>query len=117
MSLNFKLVDIADYESLCYDDGEITAECHNMIFATISAGIGRITEKNYIEFALRVNLAGGLSEFQSDWMVNLKPETVRKYIGLTTNVGDESFSKWVKGAFERATQTASYKERQRLSED
>lgn len=75
------------------------------IWATMGAGMGSITEENYSEFWLRVNLQEKLSgPFLGQKRAEgegLEPrfitlEEVKAHIGLGTNVSYESWSSWTK---------------------
>jgi hypothetical protein len=94
--LNYNLKKIKDFNEL--NNG--TTE--TIIWATMAIGMGKITKDNYMEFfkrlefyerlngpMRRVNTEGGYQPLY------FKPEEVKRYIGLDTNVAHEPLSKWV----------------------
>jgi hypothetical protein len=113
MSLDYDLSQIKNRSEVCFVDGYMTVECQNIIFTTMAVGIGQITEANYVEFAVRANMLGGFN-VHDDANRNMTPETVMKYVGLRTNVSNETRASWMKRIFEAQMMTANYNERQRL---
>lgn len=103
MSLNYELGGIDNWEEL-----RDTAKTRDMVFSTISAGMGDITEKNYIEFYLRVAAVDAMSP----WPSNPDPITlqdVKRHIGLRTNVTTESRSKWIKRIMDNDIREIEYR--------
>jgi hypothetical protein len=110
MSLNFELTKIKNYKKACwekvveYPGGKRTERevlhprVEAIVFATMSVGLGELTEKNIQEFARRLEVlqAIDVARFQD---ADCKPiwideEFLRPYIGLSTNVSNETAAKW-----------------------
>lgn len=73
-----------------------------MIFQTMSVGLGSITEKNEAIFYARQYIWNMLNKFTP-----FTPEQVHSYVGLKTNVGDETDAAWRKRTMENATWDAT----------
>jgi hypothetical protein len=103
MALTFDLMNIENYRETGYDrDGNLRPLTELLIFTTISAGLGEITEKNVEEFYARMVVIHklhdiGIVEDGIERMIT--PEEVRNHIGLTTNVGNETRAQWVRRNF------------------
>lgn len=107
---NVSKVDAADNEfGLINKDedgrGELHPVTHSMIWATMTVGIGAITEKTVEEFAARLDLwqrvNGALMRAQDEatgeWSDRpITRDEVRAHIGLECNVGWETRTKWLK---------------------
>lgn len=89
MSLTWDITGCANHEELW--EGDQAGITNAMIFATMGAGIGRITETNWPEFYARIR-AGGYFGDEDDFT----PETVHRYVGLHTNVGNETRAAWMR---------------------
>jgi hypothetical protein len=98
MSLNYDLTEVEDYEGKCYegegDNLRLHPETQMLVFLTMTIGMGTITKKNWREFAARAVLANfawptGMTRGE---MENL----VRSHIGLSTNVGKTTRSKFMR---------------------
>jgi len=100
MSLNFELSNIENYRETGYDaEGVLRPETKSLIFATMVVGIGRITKENAAEFYARLHAFERLnSTYLTEKGVDiyLTPEDVKRHIGLTTNVANETRAKWLK---------------------
>jgi IS5 family transposase len=60
MSLSWNIEKIKDYETVCRDaEGHIKHRTEALIFATMSVGMGRITEDNAAEFYARLHVIEG----------------------------------------------------------
>lgn len=94
MALHFDYSEVKPYQNMFIkrEDGEYHgALLEAMIWATMSVGIGRITEKNAAEFYARLALLRKI-----DGAPEITPEQVRWHIGLRTNVSDESRAQFLK---------------------
>ena len=110
MSLDFNLNEIKSGVQTWNESGnDLLPEVRDIVFATMSAGIGHITEKNYIEFFMRCAAASAVSAWpQSPDPITL--EDVKKHIGLRTNVfPEEARTKWVKRIFENTEREYRYR--------
>jgi hypothetical protein len=108
MSLSFELTKVKDFKELLGDDGMPLPKTQSIIFSTISAGMGEITEKNYIEFYLRVAASDAMSQWPKGEPITL--EQVRRHIGLKTNVFPmESRSKWIKRVMDNDIREIEYR--------
>ena len=119
MSLDYELGQIANYKEVCYtgEPGQrkMSPVTHALIFITMSVDIGRITEKNYLEFYSRAKVVAALfgrtlyrDRTESDFTV----EEIRAHIGLHTNVADKTRSYFVKRHIDSYFRSADYDTRQ-----
>lgn len=95
MSLNFNLAKIKNYETVCLNEsGDIKSLTQTLIFATISVGLGEISDKNLNKFLNRlraVELAAG------PFLINrgmINAEDLRAHVGLSTNASPLSDTKF-----------------------
>lgn len=109
MSLNWNLSKIKNSDELCWpadrkgSENEMNPITNALIWATMSVGIGQITEKNYIEFFGRCELISRLSgaplrEFKDGKRhdVDFTLADIKAHIGLSTNVSREASGPWGK---------------------
>ena len=119
MSLDYELGKIANYKEVCYtgEPGQrkMSPVTHALIFITMSVDIGRITEKNYLEFYSRAKFVAALfgctlyrDRTESDFTV----EEIRAHIGLHTNVADKTRAYFVKRHIDSYFRSADYDTRQ-----
>lgn len=114
MSLNFQLGGIADWESVtqieALDDAPMQGVTKgdmiqnpvttSLIWSTIAVGLGEISESNAEKFYGRLRCYEklfGAFMYRAEGHVGdpwITPEEVIQHIGLTTNVSDESDTKW-----------------------
>lgn len=100
MSLDYQLEKITGYKELCWvpnPEGEgviMNPVTQNLIFSTISVGIGEITVLNYEEFYFRNNIMERLIDIPRN--NRLTVQDVIDHIGLSTNVSFETRAKWLK---------------------
>lgn len=84
MSLNFKLTNIKDYETVCLDENNhIKPITNNIIFSTMAVDMGEITEKNYVEFYTRLLMFDTAT--QGDYQT-IELDDIKAHIGLVCNV-------------------------------
>jgi hypothetical protein len=76
----------------------LSVTTHTLIFATMAVGLGSITEKNAEEFYRRLAWVerGGAFRRSAEGDVPFTLDEVRAHIGMTTNVSDETKTKWNK---------------------
>ncbi len=108
MSLSFQFTGMTkeakDNPNYCWTeiDGrqEVAPVSHTIIFACLGVGIGAITEKNVDEFYGRMVVyakIGGPGKLFEDGKERLiTEEELHDHIGLTTNVGNETRTQWMK---------------------
>jgi hypothetical protein len=113
MALNYWFDNINDYENVVWiktgkknDDGsdEITMNpvTHALIFATLSVGIGDITDKNIDEFVARFRI---IEKLQGPFIIEdgkgrpMEDHELAAHIGLRTNVSNETRAAWVRRIF------------------
>jgi hypothetical protein len=129
MSLNWNIGKVKDYKTNCFDriprEGNearlneggfmgpfwyeskddatmlerMTVTTNTLIFATMSVGLGEITEKNAEEFHRRLSWLEreGAYRLNGDGEpVPFSLDEVRANIGMTTNVSNETKAKWNK---------------------
>jgi len=83
---------------------DVNAETKSLIFGSISVGIGNITETNCSEWYARWKMYERFDDFflyskfdgVNTSRVYLSPEVITKHINLSTNVGYESSTNWIK---------------------
>ena len=103
MSLNYNYTK-CDLDSYKEDMGEdaVFSIVDVMIWQTILIGLGEYTEKNHGEALKRIRFAEALlgnwcNKFEDDKCVGTQPmpeEWITMVHGMTTNVSDETWSKW-----------------------
>lgn len=91
MALNYDMTRVSNIDLLHEDDKQWQIS-HSLIWATMSIGMGEITQKNFIEFFARLRFVYALLNVESDITV----EDVQRRIGLSTNVSDETELQFVK---------------------
>ena len=112
MSLNWSLEKIENSDDLCWhpakpgekdEDRQMKAMTNAIIWATMSVDLGRITEKNYLDFFARCQLVSRLFGAPLVSHVDGKREDVdftiadiKAHIGLSTNVSDKSAAAFAK---------------------
>lgn len=93
MALHWDITACADSAALTADD-DAASNTDAMIWATMGVGIGRITEENWPEFYARLKTSGYYGD-------QITPELVRRYVGLSTNVSNETRLQWLKRVVNR----------------
>lgn len=110
MSLDYQLGGIKNWETVCRnEDKSLKSVTRNIIFSTMAVDIGHITEKNALEFFLRLQVSDALSQWPKAEPITL--EQIRQHIGLRTNVSDKPRASWFKRHFEGAEREILYRER------
>jgi hypothetical protein len=76
----------------------LTVTTQTLIFATMAVGLGTISEKNAEEFHRRLAWVerGGAFRRSAEGDVPFTLDEVRAHVGMTTNVSDETKTKWNK---------------------
>lgn len=112
MALEFWFTDMSDEarenENYCWqgtdkDGQQVAPVTHSIIFACMTVGIGRITDKNVGEFYARMRVlyllesVGGLYENGKPRMITMKE--LNDHVGLFTNVGNETRAQWARRLF------------------
>lgn len=96
MALEWNLTDIEGIDEILEDDHERSI-LEALIYASITVGLGSITEDNVQTWAYRLwvaeRLFGGIWVFE-DGTRNLRASELRKYIGFKVNVADETDATW-----------------------
>lgn len=87
MALHWDITRCANSDELLADD-DAAAFTDLMIWSTLGVGIGSITEDNWPEFYARLHVAG--------YATNVTPQQVHRYVGLGTNVSNETRLQWMK---------------------
>lgn len=113
MALHFDFSKCADEEFLRSDaQWPLTA---GIVEFTMSVGMGEITEKNVYEFFARLKILEAyygplFYTSKAPYLITL--DDLRNRIGMTTNVSDETTTKWMR----RFEQNARFDHVKRLSE-
>lgn len=117
MSLNWNLTKVKNHDRVCFtnwkkdENGELSGTMkpvtNSLIWITMSIGMGEITEKNYDEFFMRIEILQ--KALDKPYLVSTSKKTgkhkpyyitlehVKQHIGLRTNVFPmETRSKWMK---------------------
>ncbi len=120
MPLNWRLRDIENYETLCWqpdqhdpDGKKLNPLTNALIWATIPVGINHITEKNVEKFFIRVSaieqVSGSfLNELHGDKIVE-RPITLadlKQHIGLWTNASSLTDAQFRRNIAQRAMREA-----------
>lgn len=97
MALSYDFTDVEGIEELHNDENE-RAISHSLIMATMSVGIGDLTEDNLQEFYVRIKFLERDGTFMNanDKEYPFTLEMLRKRVGLRTNVGYENRAPWLK---------------------
>jgi hypothetical protein len=108
MRLIWDLSNIKNYESVCWVDGDegdirLNPVTETLIYATLSVGLGSITEKNLDEFVGRFRV---MERLQGPFMRNgdgsdsrLTDDELAAHVGLVTNVSNETRAAWARRIF------------------
>ena len=115
MSLNWSIEEVEDFEEKCFTENEdgtrrLSEVTNALVWSTMGVGIGEITEKNWREYAYRLDLYQTLfGPLLSEWVPGkgghddgamqprpLTPLEVRDHIGLHTNASIETFHRWLR---------------------
>jgi hypothetical protein len=107
MALTYEFGGIENWQELLGVDNKVLPKTQSVIFSTISAGIGLITEENYIEFWMRVAASDAISQWPKGDEITL--EDVKRHIGLRTNVSKEARATWAKRIFESTEREIRYR--------
>lgn len=106
MSLNFRLTNVKDWETVCYKDDRMNVVTEGLIWATMSVGLGEIKANNIDEWLLRLSLSDKLFGTQLFTAKReqrpFTREELEQHIGLTTNATNETrlqFQKRVVNSF------------------
>jgi hypothetical protein len=113
MSLNFYFDQIENYENVVWiKTGKLTEEgdeettmnpvTNALIWATLTVGIGKITDKNVDEFAARLRIMEKIDGYyliEDGKSRGITDEEFIAHIGLYTNVGNETRAQWASRHF------------------
>jgi len=113
MSLDFDLTKVKDWEKFArYPDPEadneylLTETTKQIIFAAMYVGVGRITEKNYINFYVRLaayEAVHGALRSMNGKKIPFTLEEVKMYIGLCTNATYKHSTEFLKELYAYVT--------------
>lgn len=117
MALSYDFTTVKGIDELHKDEDE-RAISHSLIWATMSVGIGDLTEKNLEEFYIRVKFLERDGTFMNshDKEYPFTLEMLRKRVGLRTNVGYESRSAWLKRQTKYALENIERKVKKEMEE-
>jgi hypothetical protein len=97
MSLNWSILSVRDHEAVNFNPlkpEEIHPVLHYLIFACIPVGMSGITEKNKVKFFERISIyqrmCGPAIKFAGGVQVYVTMEDIERYVGLSTNVSNET---------------------------
>jgi hypothetical protein len=105
MSLNFYFGNVADYEQLHSDDRQWSITEH-LIWHTMAVQMGSITEKNWKQFAKRYFAYHLVNQTPDNGKVTVAD--IKRRIGLSTNSGTSSDTKFAKYLADRALRHGEY---------
>ena len=121
MSLDWGLDEIKDWKKVCYEPGDdedskrMSPVTNSLIWETMTVGIGRITEKNWEEFARRLHVSqqvnggcilekvGGKRKERF-----ITPGEVRNHIGLHTNASPKTSNVFMKDMYKSMVRKANF---------
>jgi hypothetical protein len=126
MSLNWSLVQIKGYETLCWipEEGKSRTQrlapvTETLIFLTMPVGIGQITERNAGEFYARVHAWERVTMARrmnrDGETVFITPEQVFAHVGLSTNASSMTKIGFAKNLFKRLEMDAKEKWDKRIT--
>lgn len=101
MALNWNCEKVADYEALHTDNVE-WVKTQALAFALLGAGLGRVTADNYKQVFERVSLwerLFGASVVSAGEDAYFTLEDIKRRVGYSTNISDDSDDKWLKSVF------------------
>jgi hypothetical protein len=126
MSLNFRLKNVANYETLCYHGERMNPVTEALIFHCLALGMSEISEKNASEFFLRSEFHRKLfgaplkrlahQKGEHDTEVPFTMDDIQAHIGLTTNVHQEPRKAWCKRITEYWMREEEYRAQRRKRE-
>lgn len=104
MALHWNIEKIKDHDTLCYRENEdgthrLDSKTEALIWLCGSLDFTEITEKNYIEFAVRLYIHQALFGEVAGF---ISLADVKARIGLSTNWGGESKTKWFNRTYKNA---------------
>ncbi len=120
MSLNYDFSKVKNKDRVCLidatdDDGSPCKNLHHatkaLIWITMGIGIGKITEQNWKQFYVRCRIyekIHGSFRSNKEGPVFFTEDEVRSHIGLSTNVCEQTISKWSKRMIENAVREELY---------
>lgn len=113
MALSYDLTRIKNKDEVCFEDGRMNVVTECLIFATMSVGLGSITEKNWKKFLARMVVLekiDGAYAKTSDGNPHFvaTPENVYSHIGLKCNVADITDAAFRKNVFEMLERDIAY---------
>jgi hypothetical protein len=114
MSLDWNLTEIHNYREVCWlEEGKLNPVTNVIIMATMSVGIGHITDKNVDEFAACYRIFERLNGpflRRNGEDYSLTDEEIHAHIGLSTNVPNEARAAWARRLFvnQQTSITADY---------
>ena len=104
MALNWNIEKIQNYKKMCWDGDNLNPVTNTLIWGCMSVGMSEITDKNWKDFYLRINFLekmGGTYLTNENGNYYITKKDVYNHIGLSTNVSNESRSKWLNRYFKR----------------
>jgi len=119
MALNWNISKCKDVEEI--KSGQEWGTTHALIWATMTVGLGEISENNLNEFLFRLKVIektfGPLLIKGPGETLCFTPEMVRKRIGLSTNVSNETRSAWLKRQMKYFYETVEKEVREEIKEE
>ena len=107
MALNWNVENIKNYKKVCWNKEELNPITNTLIWGCMNVDIGEITDKNWKDFYLRIHLSelwGGSFLTNENGAYYITKQDVFNHIGLSTNVGFKSRSKWLNKFFKNKEQ-------------
>ncbi len=112
MSLDFNTTNVKDKEA-CWKDDKATPMLEALVWSSLQIGMGDLTEKNIDEWRFRLAV---IHRIQSDIFIHPKGEeksfrmvldALPTFVGLHTNVGEETRSWFFKKVVNMLTDSAN----------
>lgn len=113
MPLNFNIKDCEDFESLWEKDEDgyrLNTKTHTIIHLSMVLGLSKITKQNWFDFYTRMHIyemCFGPFAYKSAGQPDyFSPKDIHRHIGLTTNVGNLSYTQFMKKVYDRIQRDA-----------
>lgn len=96
MALKYELLDIKDYETVCFAGDKLNPITNTLIFYMMIIDLPAITEANVAEAYARIAMYERLTSHMTSNAPNMTLADVVAHIGLKTNTSNASRAEWLK---------------------
>jgi hypothetical protein len=105
MALNWNLSSVKDWETLINEDGYPHKTTFFIIHACMLVSLGSITQRNYLDFFVRLRIYESCFGALGDKPITLAD--VEKHIGLSTNCTNDSYPQFLKKVYNNVKREAT----------